>query len=206
MTVNSTDVFPITAVGNGSATTFSFSPGTIQQNSDLTVIHVAADGTETTLTEGTGSTNYSVSVTYYPGTGSIVYPATATSPISASESLIIKRVLPLTQETDLENEGGYFPETQELALDKGIMIDQQQQDELDRSVKIRDADKATVSPNLPAPVANNYLAWNADADEIVSQSRSGKSRAVMPLLTVKAPSSTYSAKTSASAEVRTLAM
>ena len=79
MTVNSTDVFPITAVGNGSATTFSFSPGTIQQNSDLTVIHVAADGTETTLTEGTGSINYSVSVTYYPGTGSIVYPATATS-------------------------------------------------------------------------------------------------------------------------------
>src|SRR3990172_6696149 len=50
--------------------------------------------------------------------------------------LTIRRVRPLTQEEDIRNQGDFFPETHEDAFDHFIMVDQQQQDEIDRSIKI----------------------------------------------------------------------
>jgi hypothetical protein len=50
--------------------------------------------------------------------------------------LIIQRVLVIEQSTDLENQGGYFADVQETALDRLTMIDLQQQEEIDRAVKV----------------------------------------------------------------------
>lgn len=166
MTITSTTQ-RVTANGNDVATVFSFSPITIFASSELVVTLVEADGTETVLTEGTGSTNYSVSLTdstNLPSTGSVTYPADEVTPLATGDSIVIKRQVALTQETDLENQGGYFPDTQENALDKLTMQSIQQQEEIDRSLKIAigDAD-ALSSVEFPEPAALKTIRWNATA-------------------------------------------
>lgn len=134
MTVETT-VIKVAANGNGAATSFSFAPLRIMDDSQLLVVHVDADGLETELTQGTGGSNYSVDVSTYPGTGSVIYPADEVTPMPTGERIVITRVLPLTQLTDLENQGGNFPETQEAVFDRGVMIAQQLQEQLDRCIK-----------------------------------------------------------------------
>lgn len=135
MTVE-TQVQKVTVNGNDVATVFSFSPIVIFESTDLVVTHVGTDGTETVLSEGTGTSDYAVTVSDYPGTGSITYPASGSTELATGEQLIIKRVLTLEQTVDLENQGGYFPDTQETVFDKLVMIDLQQQEELDRTLKL----------------------------------------------------------------------
>ena len=48
----------------------------------------------------------------------------------------MKRVLVLEQQTDLNPQGGYFPDVLEAQLDKLLIIDLQQQEEIDRSMKL----------------------------------------------------------------------
>lgn len=153
--------------GNGVATSFSFSPMVIFNSSDLLVIKTDANGDDETLSEGTSSTTYSVSVTDYPGTGSITYPASGGTPLAADEYITIKRVLPILQETDLENGGGYFADVQEAALDRLTMIDLQQQEAIDRSLQLP-VSVSGVSTELPAPEAGAVLGWNDDEDAIVN--------------------------------------
>ncbi len=134
----------VSRAGNGAATSFSFGPLTIFQpdpsgdgTHDLEVTKVAADGTETTVLEGAGAANFTVVMTAgYPGTGSITYPSTGATRLATGESLIIKRKLDLLQLVDLENQGGYFPDTLEQGIDRPIMIAIQQQEELDRAIKV----------------------------------------------------------------------
>ncbi len=51
-------------------------------------------------------------------TGSVTYPADAVTPMTSDEKITMKSVLTLEQQTDLENQGGYFPDTQETQFDK----------------------------------------------------------------------------------------
>jgi hypothetical protein len=148
MTVE-TQVDKVTGLGNGTATVFSFSPIVIFETTDVEVTHtVISTGVDTLLTEGTGASNYSVvaAANSYPSTngetGSVTYPADAVTPMTSDEKITVRRVLTLEQQTDLENQGGYFPETQETQFDKGIMIDIQQQEEIDRSLKAAVSDSA----------------------------------------------------------------
>jgi len=160
MTVE-TQVKSVTANGNGAATSFSFSPMVINAASELQVTHlVVATGVETVKTI---DVDYSVSVTAYPGTGSITYPL-AGSALPAGESLVMKRLLTLEQTTDLENQGGFFPDTLEQQLDKLVMIDLQQQEELDRTIKRKKGDTTLTDEELPNAVsatAGDVLALNS---------------------------------------------
>lgn len=158
----STLTVKVTGNGNDSATTFSFSPVVLPTaSSELEVVHRTAAGVETTLTE---DTDYTVTVSSYPGTGSISYPVSG-DPLPTGESLIMKRVLPLKQLTDLENGAAYFAEVLELQLDQIVMIAQQQQDDLDRAVKFGvGEDLSSFDENIPTPVANRALTVNNDGD------------------------------------------
>lgn len=169
MTIAS-EVQKVTLSGNGVATSFSFSPIVIFDSGHLDVTYVDADGNETTLTEGTGSNNYSVTLVTpnaLPSLGSITYPAAGGTPLPTGASLIIRRILPLLQPTDLENEGGYEPEVQEAAHDRVIMITQQLQEQIDRAIQIALA-ASGVENFLPAPIANYYLAWNSTGTALIS--------------------------------------
>lgn len=153
----------VTGSGNDVATSFSFSPMVILKSADLTVVHVDANGDETTLTEGS---HYTVVVSSYPGTGSITYPITG-SPLPTGEKLIMKRLLVLEQQTDLNNQGGYFADVQETAFDRLTMIALQLEEVLDRSLTLP-IGVAGVSLELPSPVADRAIGWNATADALVN--------------------------------------
>lgn len=153
--------------GNGVATSFSFSPIVIFDADDLLVVKTSAAGVETTLARGTGSSNYSVSVSAYPGTGSVTYPASGTTYLATGETLTIKRVLTLEQTTDYENQGGYFADTVETSLDRLTMIDLQQQDDIDRSIKLPVSEVGgDYDMTLPAETdrASKFLAFDADGN------------------------------------------
>lgn len=174
MTVSVTNQ-KVTANGNDSATVFSFSPITIFVTSEVVVTHVDSIGTETTLSEGTGASAYSVSITSpssLPSVGSVKYPEDEVTPLPTGESIVIKRVVPLTQLTDLENQGGYFPDTQEQVYDRGTMVDLQQQEEIDRAMALP-ISVTGVSSELPIPVGDRLLGWNTAADAIVNNASSG---------------------------------
>ena len=174
MTVNDT-TFKITGNGDGAATVFSFDPIVIFEpkagdNHDLEVTFKDAAGLETPLTEGTGPTNYSVDVASYPGTGNVIYPADQVTPMASGESITVKRVLPLTQLTALRNQGGWFPKDIENQLDRLVMIDLQQQEELDRVLKASVTD-TVVDLTLPSAEAraNRFLGFDFEGKPIAGE-------------------------------------
>ena len=71
--------------------------------------------------------------------------------------IIIRRVVPLKQQTNIRNAGtSFFPDVHEFAYDYGVMIGQQQQDELDRCVKLpEDILSSTFDPVLPEDIADH---------------------------------------------------
>lgn len=171
----------VTANGNDSATVFSFSPIVLpDETAQLEVTKVDADNVETLLVEGTGATNYSVSVSSFPGTGSVTYPATGATRLATGEKLVMKRVLTLEQQTDLENQGGYFAETQETQFDRLVMIDLQQQEEIDRALKKTISDSAGSFKPMPskAELANKLLGFDDAGDPIPVNGADGSSTAV----------------------------
>jgi len=167
MTVT-TQTKKVTATGNSSATTFSFSPIVIFASTDLSVVTtVIATGVETSRSEGTGSANWSLGITTFPATGSITYPADAVTPLTSATTITVKRVLTLEQQTDLNNQGGYFPDTQETQFDKLVMIDLQQQELLDRTLAFPVSYAGSVVAEVPAPLnALYYLRVNTGADAL----------------------------------------
>lgn len=166
----------VEGLGNGSATVFSFSPLRLFEprsvdggTHDLEVTRVNADLTEEVLSEGTGTNNYSVSVASYPGTGSVIFPASGAARLPTGAKLVIKRKVRLKQYENLNNRGGYFADTQEEMHDRHRMVDLQQQEELDRAVKVPigdPTDPATLIADLKADAA---AAETARAAAVVAQ-------------------------------------
>jgi hypothetical protein len=149
-------------VGNGSTDTYDYTFRIIS-DTDLRVTVRDTDDVESTLVL---TTDYTVSGAGDEGGGSITL---VDGDLASGYTITIRRVRPLTQETDIRNQGDYYPESLEDALDHCIMVDQQQQDELDRSLKLPESvDPVTVSAILPAPVALQGFRWNADGDGIES--------------------------------------
>lgn len=153
----------VIANGNGIATSFSFNPMVIYQSSDLVVVKRDTLGVETVLAEGTGASDYAVVVTTYPGTGTITFPASGTTLLASGEKLAIVPRISIKQETDLDNQGGYFADVQELQFDKLVHIDQQQQEQINRSLKISVSDTAVTSVDLGSLTSGYVLAVNNDA-------------------------------------------
>ena len=146
--------------GNGSTTSFSFT-FIINQASDLVVIKTTTAGVESTLTEGSGTSNYSVSVSAYPGNGSITFPASGSTNLASGEKLTLKRVVDLDQDTDLVNQGAWRPSQVEDTFDYSRMVDLQQQEQVDRSIKFPVSD-ATLTTELPvaATRAGKYMTFD----------------------------------------------
>jgi len=147
--------------GDGSTTEFPFSFRIFEETDLVVSLYEIATGIETELT-----LNSDYTVTINGDNGGTVIMATAPS---SSYKLIIKRILPLTQETDYV-EGDPFPaESHERALDKLTMITQQLDEEIDRTIKL-DATQTNVETILPIPEPMKYLRWNSRADELENAS------------------------------------
>lgn len=113
--------------GNGVATVFNYDFRILSEQ-HIRVILGNADGTEATLILGT---DYTVSGVGNAAGGTV----TKTVPLAEGETITLLRSVPLTQETDLVNQGAYYAETVEDALDLAIMRDQQMQEQIDRAIK-----------------------------------------------------------------------
>ncbi len=87
--------------------------------------------------------------------------------LSSDYSISIVRDMPVTQLSDIRNQGDFYPEVHEDSFDKAVMLIQQMQDKLDRSLKVQTSDY-TAELVLPPTVerASKYLAFDADGDPI----------------------------------------
>lgn len=118
MTVTSTPS-KVIYKGNGETSAFPI-PFYFSDNSHIRVVLTENDR-DTEITTG-----YSI-------TGSTLTMSTA--PLSG-QKLTLFRWLPITQGVQLTNQGSYHPAVVEGALDEGAMIDQQLQEQIDRSVLV----------------------------------------------------------------------
>lgn len=125
MTV-STQVSREDYTGNGVTTVFPYRFRIFNENS-LNVVRTDTNGHESTLLL---NTDYTVNgVRSYSG-GSI----TLISPLAINFKLAIVRQLPTVQETDIRNQGSFFPEVHEDAFDYLTMLIQQNDEALTRAL------------------------------------------------------------------------
>ncbi len=116
--------------GNGSTTTFNYTFKITDQD-DIDVIIRSSSGTETTKTI---TTHYTVTGVGNSGGGTIVF--TAGNIPASGETVILRRSTPLTQGVDLIENDPLPANTLEDALDKLTSINQELQEQLDRSLKV----------------------------------------------------------------------
>lgn len=129
MTV-STNTSSVTAIGNGATTVWPF-----------TFDIPTADDLVVTLTDRTTFLPTVLDPSVFSvtglgtGSGSVTYPLSG-SPIDSNHALTIARVVPYTQETDLVNQSGYYPDVVEGALDDLTYQTQQLAEEVSRAVLV----------------------------------------------------------------------
>ncbi len=117
-----------TGIGNGVTTTFPIG-FKFNRNEDLIVNVVDEEAqTETLLTL---DSDYTVAGAGNQDGGSITLTA---GPLAEGKSIVTKRMVSVLQMTDLRNQGKFFAEVHEDSFDKGVMIDQQQQEQLSRTM------------------------------------------------------------------------
>lgn len=130
----STQASEATFLGNGSNTLFTFS-FVADQASDIEVIYTNASGVVSLLNPSV----YTLVINAPPlgglwGIGgSVTYPISGT-PIQSGTSLTIRRAVPLTQEVTISNQGPFYPQVVEQALD---ILELQIQQIADRTGKYR---------------------------------------------------------------------
>ena len=147
--------------GNNSTDTYNYTFYIFNQADLLVTIRDTDDVEETQVL----TTDYTVTGVGSSGGGTIVLTA---GNLATNYILTIRRVLEITQETDIRNQGSFYPEIHEDQFDRGIMIAQQQQDELDRSVKLPETvNPADFDTLLPADIvgqSNVTVMTNAAGD------------------------------------------
>lgn len=146
-----------TYTGNGNVDTYSYG-FRIFSNTDLLVTVRNTSDVETTLVLTTDYTVTGVG----SSSGNVVLVNSSQAWLDADGDLksgyilTIRRVRPLTQDTDIRNQGQFYPETHEDTFDHLVMIDQQQQDELDRSMKLPETiSSSDFDPTFPTGLIDN---------------------------------------------------
>ncbi|MDX8492924.1 hypothetical protein RFN29_15200 [Mesorhizobium sp. VK22B] len=114
--------------GNGVTTVFDYGFKITNENY-IKVIKADAAGVETVLTI---DADYVVSDVGNPAGGQVAL----TVALPVGQTLTMIPSVPFTQEIDLENQGAYYAQTVEDALDLSVMRDQQLQEQVNRAVTI----------------------------------------------------------------------
>lgn len=162
MTISNTTRFAGPFVGNGTASTFPFA-FKVFMASDLAVYRtVTSTGIATTLAL---TTDYTVALNAdqdsSPG-GTVTLVA---GNLASGLTLVIASAVPNTQQVILTNQGGFYPEVLNDALDKATAQVQQVQAQANRSITFPAAEVSAVG-TLPIAVdrAGQYLAFDANGN------------------------------------------
>jgi len=151
-------------VGNGATSVYPYT-FKIFAATDLLVTKRDTDDVETTLVL---NTDYTVSGAGDTAGGSITLTA---GNLTTDYALTVRRVRPLTQETDIRDQGDFYPEIHEDVFDDHKMVAQQQQNDLDRAVKLPET-VTGVGVTLPMPEALKIFRWNSGANALEAVSAS----------------------------------
>lgn len=149
--------------GDGSTTTFAYA-FKIFADADLTVILRSAAGTETVQSL---TTNYTVTNAGNANGGNVVF---VTAPASGV-TVVIRRNMAQTQSTDYTANDPFPAESHEDALDRLTFIAQQQQEEVDRSIKLSRTNTMTSTEFTVGATdrANKILAFDGSGELSVTQ-------------------------------------
>ena len=149
--------------GNGTLTVFAYTFKVFDE-SDLTVILRASDGTETVQTI---TTHYTVSGVGDAGGGNVTF---VTAP-TATETVVILREQPLTQGLDLVPNDPFPAASLEDALDKLVFMSQKHEEELGRAIKASKGNTITGSDFTisAADRANRVFSFDSNGDLNITQ-------------------------------------
>ena len=173
MTVSSTTT-KVSYSGDGTTSAFAYSFKIFNDSDLVVIVRTDSTGAETTKTI---NTDYLVSnagesdggtVTFKFDTGNSGdsnYDTTDRRPQSG-ETVLLKRVMTLTQNTDYTPNDSFPAAAHEEALDKLTFIQQQQQEEIDRSFKFAQTDVDAQDLPASAERANKYLGFNSEGNAI----------------------------------------
>lgn len=170
MTVSST-TNEATFQGNGVAQIFPL-PFRFFSNSDIIVELVSEDtGSVTPQTIGT---HYTLSGAGDPEIdGNATGELTMLSPVAVGFSLFVRRVLPLTQPTDIINQGRYFPEIHETVFDRLLMQIQQGIGSLGKALRVVPSEPNPAFLPLINARANRLLSFDSEGNPIAVAPASG---------------------------------
>ena len=154
--------------GNGSTTAFSFT-FPISAETDISVYE---DEVLQALT-----TDYTVSVTTYPGAGTVNF---VSAPASGVDVLLVQNV-PFTQPVNYTTFGAFTTLTNETALDRATMNIVRINDKLDSFFGIDDTMKASDKPTMiiseeAAARASKVLAFNAAGTALTADTEIGNNQ------------------------------
>lgn len=149
--------------GNGVTTSFPFDFKVFSEE-DVRVILTDVDlGIDSDLVL---DSDYSVALNpdqdSDPG-GTITYPL-AGDPMESSHRLTPVSNLLILQPLDITNLGGFFPQTQEDAFDRAVILIGQLDLVTQSSFRLPLSAPDGISTELPLPEANAVVAWNEDGD------------------------------------------
>lgn len=171
-----TSISSVTYTGNGATTDFSFS-FLIPEATDAVVslTDIAGNSTETL-----DPSSYEISGLGDDAGGFVTYPLIG-SPVASTHRLTIQRVLPLTQEVDLTNQDGFYPEVLEDALDSLCMQTQQVQEQINRAVIFPVGTDVNVPALTAAILAGADQAAAAEAAAAAAEAAAAQVLAVLPI-------------------------
>ena len=154
--------------GNGATSVYSYNFRIFAQTDLLVTKRLISTGVETVLAL---TTDYTVSGVGDAAGGSVTLVAGA---LASTYELTIRRVRPLTQTTDIRNQGSFLPETHEDAFDHQVMLAQQLEDEISRSLTLPETfSSSEINTELPAPVATRVIGWNSTATGLANYAAVG---------------------------------
>jgi len=147
-----------TATASQTVFTFNFA---IFATTDIkvykTLAGVVANDTTDLLTL---TTHYTVSIN-----GTLGGTVTLVSGASVNDTITLVRSLPITRTTDYVTNGDLFADTLDLDQDYQTYLVLDQNVQLQRAIVVPES-LGNVDLDIPAPVANSYLRWNATADAL----------------------------------------
>ena len=178
--------------GTGAQTQFAFTFIGVAA-AYITVIYTDASGNETVLSQGSGATQYQISLNapvqgaIWGVGGTVTYNPSGT-PIASGTTLTIYRTLPLTQAITLQNQASFqvLGKGAEQGLDTGVMQGQQINEQISRAIVMNITNSAPPLPLPPAAqLANQGILRRSDRpqpDRVLYSSKWHISSAMQPVV------------------------
>lgn len=150
-------------VGNGSATVYPYT-FKIFSASHLKVVTRGPNEGDPEITLQLG-VDYSVSGVNSKTGGNVTMLLGAPA---LNTSIAILRSIPVIQDADIRNQGDYYPEYIENALDKSVMMVQMVRDRLTKTLNFGETLNPDFNTQIPEPVPGGVIGFNEDGDGMVA--------------------------------------